>query len=244
MGALQKRFREALAYAKATGRAVQNPTQLAKALGLKQPSVHGFLKGSSERWKQTPDSARLLGVRLDWLARGEGPMLDEEADQARFTSARASGEVTELQSQLVPEVDLRAGAGGGGLAALSEREGEFAISDDVTKGHWLLPPDYLRELGVRPARAFVIEVRGDSMAPTLESGDRVIVDMADNRPSPPGVFVLWDGIGYVAKRIEPVRPSEPLRYRVASDNPHHTPYEILEDEAKIVGRVIWRAQRI
>lgn len=244
MGALQKRFREALASAKTTGRPVNNPTRLAKALGITQPSVHQFLTGKAQRWRHTLDSARHLGVRVEWLERGSGPMLDD--DPPAITTRRRGDTVTDSQSRSVVEIDLRAGAGGGGIApSLAESAGDRVISTEITKGHWQLPDDYLRELGVRPARAFVVEIKGDSMSPTLESGDRVMVDMEDRTPSPPGVFALWDGIGLVVKRLDPVLDDgDDPKIAIISDNAKHRAYERTMAEINIIGRVVLRASRM
>ena len=38
------------------------------------------------------------------------------------------------------------------------------------------------------------------MAPTLQDGDAVLVDMTRCLPNPPAIFVLDDGMGLVAKR--------------------------------------------
>ncbi|MGJ3627466.1 S24 family peptidase [Sphingomonas sp. MMS24-JH45] len=50
----------------------------------------------------------------------------------------------------------------------------------------------LRDLGIAPADASVIRVAGNSMAPTLVDGDRVLVDQADRRRGR-GVFVIREG---------------------------------------------------
>jgi hypothetical protein len=39
--------------------------------------------------------------------------------------------------------------------------------------------------------------RGDSMMPTLHDGDIVLVDLGRRAPTPPGVFVLYDGMDWL-----------------------------------------------
>ena len=137
--------------------------------------------------------------------------------------------------------------GGGGEAAVSyspDGSGGMAIADDV-KGNWFLPSEYLRsELSVSPAAARIIEVQGDSMTPTLHSGDRVMIDTNDQRPSPPGIFALWDGIGVVVKRLEHVPNSDPPLLRISSDNEKHCEYQRTFEEVNIIGRVIWYGRRV
>jgi phage repressor protein C with HTH and peptisase S24 domain len=89
-----------------------------------------------------------------------------------------------------------------------------------------------------------MHVEGDSMMPTLHSGDIVLVDMSRRSPTPPGIFVLHDGMGLVAKRLEHIPNSDPPRVRIISDNTFYSPYEGLADEVNIVGRIRWFAREI
>ena len=86
----------------------------------------------------------------------------------------------------------------------------------------------------------IITIYGDSMEPALAAGTRVVVDTTDRTPSPPGVFVVYDGLGLVVKRLEHIARSDPARVRLTSDNPKYQPYELTIDEAQIQGRVIGR----
>ena len=93
--------------------------------------------------------------------------------------------------------------------------------------------------------AWIVEVAGDSgydphnpHAPgSVFPGDRVIIDTADRRPSPPGPFAVFDGIGLVVKLVEVVPQTDPVRLRLSSRNPSYQPYEVIEGEAHIIGRV-------
>jgi len=81
--------------------------------------------------------------------------------------------------------------------------------------------------------------KDDSMMPTLNDGDVVLVDMNQRSPVLPGIFVLHDGMGLVAKRLEYVRMSDPPRLQIISDNYQYSPYECTAEEVNIVGRVRW-----
>lgn len=43
----------------------------------------------------------------------------------------------------------------------------------------------------------IMEVQGDSMTPTLNEGDVILVDINQRNSIPPGVFVLHDGMALV-----------------------------------------------
>jgi phage repressor protein C with HTH and peptisase S24 domain len=41
-------------------------------------------------------------------------------------------------------------------------------------------------------------IDGDSTEPLLASGDRILIDTSQREPVPPGIFVIWVGMGLVA----------------------------------------------
>jgi len=49
------------------------------------------------------------------------------------------------------------------------------------------------------------------MDPVLSDGDNLLVNIADTTPTPPGIFVLHDGLGIMAKRIELIPEAAPAR---------------------------------
>lgn len=143
----------------------------------------------------------------------------------------------------VPEIDVRAGAGGGGLVNedyFRDENGDTWSKDGVL-AEWDLPVEYVRHaLRADTSHLRIVEVLGDSNFPTLSSGDKVFVDLSHRVPSPDGLFALWDGMGVVIKRIEKIPMSDPTTLKLISDNPRHNTYEITLDEANIIGRVCGR----
>jgi phage repressor protein C with HTH and peptisase S24 domain len=95
-----------------------------------------------------------------------------------------------------------------------------------------------------PASLRIMHVEGDSMMPTLHDGDIFLVDLARRSPTPPGIFVLYDGMGVVAKRLEHIPNSEPPPVRIISDNGLYSPYECTSEEVNIIGRIRWFAREI
>jgi len=63
------------------------------------------------------------------------------------------------------------------------------------------------------------------MEPVLSSGDRILIDTSRRVPVPPGIFVIWDGMGLVAKKIEHVPNSDPPKIVIHSVNPDYQTYE-------------------
>lgn len=82
------------------------------------------------------------------------------------------------------------------------------------------------------------------MSPTLESGDRAMIDTGDRVPAPDGLFALHNGIGVVVKRLEFIPNSDPPGFKIMSDNPKHSTYERTIEEINVIGRVVWFARKI
>ena len=132
----------------------------------------------------------------------------------------------------IDELDVRASAGDGLTG-----EGEIVV------GAWRVPIEVVRFYSTAPASELrIITVVGDSMEPTLQPGQRLLIDTGDKTPSPPGIFVVWDGLGLVVKRVQVLAHSEPTRVKITSDNTKYETYERTLAEAYIQGRVIgqWR----
>lgn len=139
----------------------------------------------------------------------------------------------------IPEFDVRPQAGGGAEMPALDGDGNHLVV-----GTWSMPADYLRAFAAEPGAIRIIRVAGDSMEPEYPAGERVAVDTSHTIPSPPGVYVLWDGFGLVLKRVEILLGSDPPKIRLSSINPAYQPYERYLSEVVINGRVIgkwmWR----
>ena len=100
------------------------------------------------------------------------------------------------------------------------------------------------EFRARPSDLRMITIDGDSMEPLLASGDRILIDTSQRVPVPPGIFVIWDGMGLVAKRIDHEPNSEPPKVVIKSVNPEYDTYERDAEEVHIIGRVVWTSRRL
>jgi hypothetical protein len=209
-----------------------NANSWAKKAGIRESAIRNFLAGRSSS----------LNFRTcEKLAAAA------HSTPSDMFSNDAKPNDTYTGLKIIPEIDVRAGMGGGGEGAVtyvSDGDGGFMETDAVCE-NWSIPEDYLRsELRVKVDAARIIEVQGDSMTPTLISGDRIMINTDDKRPSPPGIFAIWDGFGVVVKRIEHIPNSDPPTLRIKSDNQQHNTYERTFGEVNIIGRVVWRALRV
>jgi transcriptional regulator with XRE-family HTH domain len=138
----------------------------------------------------------------------------------------------------VPELETRAGMGGGGGASHELRkDGKHA--DPLKAEGWVFPPSFVREqLHTTAGRLLVLDTFGDSMAPTVMSGDRVVIDTGHKTPTPDGLYAIRDTFeNIVVKRLQAVRSAKP-RVKIISDNPNHAAEEVPLHELEIFGKVL------
>ena len=127
---------------------------------------------------------------------------------------------------LIDELDVRAAAG----------DGAFVEENHVLR-QWKIPRTILIHGNAEPENVRIIVAEGDSMEPLIRGGDYLIVDTSRRNPTPPGIFVLWDGIGVLCKRLE-YRPATGSVV-IASDNPLYEKREATAEDIMIQGRVFW-----
>lgn len=147
-----------------------------------------------------------------------------------------------------PEVPAAAGAGQGHI--LDERTAAFDVGG-LTQGHpvtseWVIPPDFVRHhLGAAPSQIVLIPIVGHSMEPRLFTGDRVIVDLSQNRYSGDAIYVIDDGDDVMkAKTVSKVVGSSPARFRIISEASPERFDELGIEQFRIIGRVVGRFSRL
>jgi hypothetical protein len=95
--------------------------------------------------------------------------------------------------------------------------------------------------GVKPEDCRAIYVRGDSMAPTLNDGDTVLIDVSRTQVRDDSIYALVYGGDLYIKRLFRI-PGGGLELR--SDNPRHLNREVTGGamaDVHVLGEMIWRA---
>lgn len=197
----------------------ERPADAARAFGWKEPTYHGHENGSRGL---TPDAvltyARAFKVDPAWLLWGG-----------------QRGGVTAVASQddevTVPVYDIQASAGAGAV-----------VDHEVVVDQLRFPPGYLRHLTSSPLRNLaIVSVKGDSMSPTLNDDDIVLLDTGKTNLGYDGLFVVeMDGTLHV-KRI--TRGTRDGWVTVRSDNERYPPYERSLSEIRAIGKVLWTGRK-
>lgn len=195
------------------------PTSAGKALGRTRGTIYAWQRGEGEpSASEISTLCGLIGRSPSWLIWG----LDSPAD-SRSPAVDDDGDLIS-----VPRKAFHVSAGDGAIV-------EEPLAD--------LPPlafraDWLRRAVTAPDKAVILTVRGDSMVPTIQDGDLVLIDQAARTIGAGGIFVARIGDDVVVKRLAPSQ--HPGRVRAISDNADlYPPFDAPADEVAIIGRVRW-----
>lgn len=140
-------------------------------------------------------------------------------------------------------VSSRAGSGHYVLAPLEPGLGEGRGADQEAQESWLMPPDLLKgRIRGTPDKIRIFPVHETAMVPDLSPGEQVLVDLSDTRPSPPGLFVVSDGLGHIIRHCAYVPHSQPPSVRLSANDGKYEPYTLPLEKAGIIGRIIARLE--
>lgn len=119
------------------------------------------------------------------------------------------------------------------------------VTEELGKPYFAFDERWLKALTPsQPSKLSIVRVEGDSMAPTLNAGDDILVDLGDSADRlRDGIYVLRIDDAVVVKRLA-LNPTG-RRVTVQSDNPAYPDWpDCSLGDIKVIGRVIWSGRRI
>ena len=128
------------------------------------------------------------------------------------------------------------------LVQASAGPGAYPV-EEAGRPYFAFDERWLKALTGSP-KLSIIRVDGDSMAPTLNAGDDILVDLGDCMdPLRDGIYVLRADDVLVVKRLA-LHPAG-RRVTVQSDNPAYPDWPDWDiDDIQCIGRVIWAGRKI
>lgn len=200
--------------------------QWARLAGISEGTIRNYMSGTSND---------LRAGTIEKLARALGMSIHQ-----MVAAAKNGHSVSEQQSTSgmveIDELDARAAGGHGAINGDHE---------NLPTARWVLPIDVVRGNTSSPTENIkIITVIGDSMIPDFFPGEKIMVDTFDRRPSPPGVFIIWDGIASIVKRIEYHHDDIDPTIELISANTEYKRKIVPASTVMIQGRVIGKWQRI
>ena len=200
----------------------------------------------AERGEDFAGLSRMLGRNAayiqQYVRRGVPKRLkeDERRKLARYFA------VSEAMLGGPPEIAAREGLVAVNRTAVRASAGPGAIvSEEAGRPYFAFDERWLKALTGSPSdKLSIIRVEGDSMAPTLNPGDDILVDLADcEERLRDGIYVLRIDDALVVKRIA----LHPIggRVTVQSDNPAYPDWPDCDlGNLNCIGRVIWAGRKL
>lgn len=116
------------------------------------------------------------------------------------------------------------------------------INDEPLAEPMAFRSDWLRREGFDPAKMAVIRAKGDSMEPTINDGDVILVRLKNGEAPRDGLYVLRLDGGLFVKRLQ----FDLGGVRIISDNPLYKSRDLSKAELAeldLVGRVVWAGKK-
>jgi phage repressor protein C with HTH and peptisase S24 domain len=174
------------------------------------------------------------GFRLEWFITGSGePYPGASYEYPDISGKNVSPVVAEPEFPpdefvLIRQVKGKISAGNG------------LDPDNTVDLRVAFRQDWIKRKG-SPDNMSLIKVSGDSMEPTLMSGDLVLVDHGKTNIAPNGgIYAISIDHEIMIKRIQPIFSEG--KFRIISDNRQYEPIDVETGQICINGKVIWYAR--
>jgi phage repressor protein C with HTH and peptisase S24 domain len=203
---------------------------LAEKLNISLPTMNHYETG-----KRIPGSdllarlAKVVECDPGWLLTGEG------AAQKNKKSSESSPDPAMEGFILVPRYNIEASAGGGSIVRSEQIVDHLAFKKD-----WVY-----KELGTDPKNLLLVHSMGDSMEPTIRSGDLLLVDRNKSQIKGDGIYLINLDDGLMVKRVEWLLGGSVV---VRGDNTVVSKEQTLSstdlEKLHILGRVVWVGSKV
>lgn len=212
-------------------------SDIAREIGLPSSRVNEIIAGSRG---VKGEEVHLLAEALEMTVKALLKKLygvDIRVDPPPTKTISLESTQSQVPMISIIELDVRAM---GGPGAMSDNDNH----EDVLAS-WTMPKEIINAHTTAPKeRIRIIQVVGDSMIPDFMPGDRVMVDTEDRLPSPPGVFVVWDGLGLVIKRLEFIDDHDdgPMVEMISRNDEYKRRYKRPDDieiNGRVIGKWLW-----
>ena len=207
---------------------IEGQSEVARALNTSPQTVNNWeARGISKAGMLKAQS--VFGCSANWLETGEGVMVISDVQSASLVTMRVhSADKNDPEFVQIPMVKLRLQAGITGYQVEPERRDGGTLGMRKT---WLERNDY------NPAKLIAIQVKGESMEPSLYEDDIVVINTDDTRMVDGQVYAInYEGEA-VVKRLS----RDAGDWWLTSDNPdqrkHHRKL-CRGGDCIIVGRVV------
>lgn len=201
-----------------------NKKQFAELTGKSVSHIYKICRGVSRpSMVYVQELYEEFKVDLNWLLTGE----ESQGQQS-------AGELPNKDLVFAPMFDVQASAGYGSMVNSEEITDSFGFNKS-----WLSS-----QLRVSSDNIAFVTVSGESMQPTLDDGDMILVDLSQRRVQHEDIYLLQTDGSLMTKRLKQERGGE---LKVISDNPEYPTWTLApseDDQSQVVGKVVWCGRKL
>lgn len=208
--------------------------ELAKRASVSQVTISHVENNMSDQSKFLPQLASALGVSSEYLLSGKEYIEKNKGSLEDFVviGGGTSGEIPSKEEYcLIPKFSVSGSCGSGSI-----------IENVDIKGGLVFSQSWIAAQGLNEESLVVISAVGDSMYPTIENDQVLLVDTNDKVVRSSKIYFLCiDGEHYIKRLINMI-----THWVVRSDNPDKQQYPDIEISSEnmnliqVEGRVVWR----
>lgn len=209
---------------------------VAAASGVPLASLNSYIAGREMKAAVASRLADACGVSLEWLVTGRNTASDTSSQPVS-----AEGDETSFSDSLVEfdNYDI----------VLSAGHGYYPSGEKIQRTIHLQKSLLPNEITEHRKHVCALTVRGDSMQPSLDDGDLVLIRTDVESIKSGAIYAIRIDNSLLVKRL---RLKANGNVEVVSDNPSYSTDELKAAEirqmirdggtpAKIIGRVVWRS---
>lgn len=198
-----------------------NISEFSEIIGEKPSRVNDVLQGKQRPpFDMVEKIINSLQVDANWLITG----IQSNGNNSENNRPHQESDDYEY----IPVYDVEASAGFGMPA--------YGASEPVS--HLAFRKDWLKMRGLYPKDLSIITAKGDSMEPTIESGNTLLVDASKSNPRDGHIYVILSNEALWVKRVQRQFDGSLL---LLSDNPAYPPQTLdfkNHPDVQVIGQVV------
>ncbi|WP_338665028.1 S24 family peptidase [Pararoseomonas sp. SCSIO 73927] len=199
--------------------------------GVPVGTIDNYVAGRDMRASNVARLAEATSVSIEWLLTGNGPRNGRSEVLLPPATLEASRAPPGYVS--IPRYEAHASAGSGAINPTDRVIEQITVTEEYIR----------RVLGRQPKHMALLEALGDSMAPTIESGDILMIDVSVLTIRFSSVYVIRLAEQLLVKRLQLMFNGT---IKIISDNPLYGEETVdpRKDQLDVVGEVVWSGGKI
>ncbi len=222
----------------------ESVSSFASKCGFGESLLRKYLNGTTPGADKLLAMAKAANVSVEWLISGKEENRYKN-ESASSESIVAESRITQNQAYLseigykwdefaqIPLYDVEVSAGYGAV-----------IDQEQIKGVIAFRKDWLKGKGLQQDKVITLTAKGDSMEPTIEHGDLLLVDCNTRTVSSDSIYIIRREGHLFVKRLQQMISGD---LHIKSDNKTYSQEVIPKQQVAsldIIGRVVWIGHEI